>query len=125
MPVATYDVGLVAPHIKAGKVRALAVSSAQPSALAPGLPTVAAAGVPGYEAIGTTNMWVPLKTSAAIIKRLNEEVVRLVQRADVKEKFLNAGVEVVGSSPAEFAAYINADIARTGKMIKDNGIKTN
>ena len=70
-------------------------------------------------------MWAPAKTSAAIVKRLNEEIVRFVNRADVKERFLNGGVEVVGSSPAEFAAYINADIARISKLIKEGGIKVN
>ena len=118
------DAGLVAPHVKSGKLRALAVTSAEPSALAPGLPTVAASGLPGYEAVGMTGMFAPAKTPAAIINRLNQEIVRVLNLPDVKERFLNAGVEVVASSPEQFAAKIKSDIATISKVIKDAGIKT-
>lgn len=117
------DAGLIVPNIKSGKLRGLAVTSAEPTALAPGLPTVAASGLPGYEAVGMTGMFVPAKTPAAIIDRLNQEIVRVVSRTDVKEKFFNTGSDVVGSSPAQFAAAIKADIARKSKVIKDAGIK--
>ena len=117
------DAGLVAPHVKTGKLRALAVTSAEPSALTPGLPTVAASGLPGYEVVGLTGIWAPAKTPAAIINRLNQEIVRVLNRADVKERFLNAGSEVVGGSPQEFTAMIKSDIARMSKVIKDAGIK--
>ena len=118
-----FDSGLVLPHVKSGKLRALAVTSAEATALAPGLPTVAASGLPGYEATGMTGMWAPAKTPAAIISRLNQEVVRALNRPDVKERFLNAGVETVGTSPEQFAAIIKSDIARLSKLIKDAGIK--
>jgi tripartite-type tricarboxylate transporter receptor subunit TctC len=117
------DAGLVAPHAKSGKLRALAVTSAMPSALAPGLLTVAASGLPGYEWVGTTGMWAPVKTPGAIIDRLNQEIVRLLNGADVKQRFFNAGAEVVASSPEQFAAVIKSDIVRMGKVIKDAGIK--
>jgi len=68
-------------------------------------------------------MWAPAKTPAAIISRLNQEVVRALNRPDVKERFLNAGVETVGTSPEQFAAIIKSDIARLSKLIKDAGIK--
>ena len=116
--------GSAAPHIKSGKLRALAVTSAQPSALAPGLPTVAASGLPGYEAVGIIAMYAPAKTPAAIIKRLNQEIVRVLNQADVKEKFLNAGSEPTPSSPEGLAAKIKAEIAKWGKLIKEAGIKT-
>ena len=119
------DTGLVAPHVKSGKLRALAVTSAAPSALAPGLPTVAASGVPGYEAVAMTGIWAPAKTPGAIIARLNQEIVRVLNLPDVKEKFLNAGAEVVGSSPEQLAATIKSEIAKISKVIKDAGIKTN
>jgi len=115
--------GTVAPHRKSGRLRALAVTSAQPSALAPGLPTVAASGLPAYEAISVYGMFAPAKTPETIINRLNQDIVRVLNGADVKEKFLNAGVEVVGSSPEQFAAAIKADMARMGKVIKDAGIR--
>ena len=119
------DVGNVVPQMKSGKVRALAVTSAEPSALAPGLPTVAASGLPGFEAIGQTGIFAPAKTPAAIIKRLNQEIVRFLNRADVKERFLAFGEEVVASSPEQLAATIKSDVAKWGKLIKDAGIKVN
>ncbi len=78
----------VTPQMKSGRLRGLAVTSAQPSVLAPGLPTIAAAGLPGYEAVGITGAYVPAKTPAAIINRLNQEMVRYLNTPDAKEKFL-------------------------------------
>jgi tripartite-type tricarboxylate transporter receptor subunit TctC len=115
--------GTVAPHRKSGRLRALAVTSARPSALAPDLPTVAASGVAGYEAISIYGTFAPAKTAEAIITRLNQEIVRVLNTPDIKEKFINAGVEVVGSSPEQFTAVIKADMARMGKVIKDAGIR--
>ncbi len=110
----------VAPQIKAGKLRALAVTTARPSALAPGLPTVAAAsGLKGYESYGVFGMWAPMGTPTAIVNRLNHEIVKILNTADIKEKFFNSGAEIVGSSPEEFAAFIKSDIAVSGKLIKD------
>jgi tripartite-type tricarboxylate transporter receptor subunit TctC len=117
------DVGNVVPQMKSGKLRALAVTSAEPSALAPGLPTVSASGLPGFEAIGQTGIFAPAKTPAAVINRLNREIVRFLSRADVKERFLNFGEEVVASSPEQLAAIIKSDLAKWGKVIKDAGIK--
>ena len=119
------DAGATAPHEKAGRLRALAVTSAAPSALAPGLPTVAASGVLGYEATGMTVMFAPAKTPAAIIARLNQEIVRFLNRAEVKERFLNTGAEIVASSPEQFAAAVKSDIAKWEKVIKDLGLKVN
>ena len=70
-------------------------------------------------------MWAPVKTPGAIINRLNQEIVRVFNLPDVKERLLNAGEEVVASSPDQFAAAIKSDIARMGKLIKDAGIKVN
>ena len=117
-----FDAGLVMPQVKSGRLRALAVTSATPSALVPGLPTVASV-VPGYEAVGSTGMWAPARTPAAIINRINQEVVRVINQPDVKEKFLNGGAEPVGNTPEQFSAYIKNDIARVSKVIKDAGIK--
>jgi tripartite-type tricarboxylate transporter receptor subunit TctC len=118
------EVGLLAPHIKSGKMKALAVTSITPSALVPGLPTVAASGIPGYEWVGMTHFKVPAKTPAAIINRLNQEIVRVLHRPEVKERYLNAGVEAVGNSPEEFAAMVKADLAKVSKVIALAGIKT-
>jgi len=115
--------GTVAPHLKSGRLRALAVTSAQPSPLAPGLPTMAASGLPGYESIQIYGVFAPGRTSSVIVKRLHDEIVRVLGRADVKEKFLAAGVEPVGSTPQQLAATIRSEIARMSKVIKDAGIR--
>ena len=121
--VAIADLGLIMPHVKSGRLRDLAVTSSLPSALAPGLPTVAAAGLAGYESVSMTGMFAPAKTPGAVINRLNGEVARFLGRAEVKEKFLNARGEVVGNSPAQFAAIVKTDIAKMGKVIRDANIK--
>jgi tripartite-type tricarboxylate transporter receptor subunit TctC len=113
----------VAPHAQSGRLRALAVTSAEPTALAPGLPTVASAGLPGFEAVSIYGIFAPARTPATVIGLLNQEMVRALARPEVKQRFFNAGMETVGSSPAEFAAAIKADIARVGKVIKQAGIR--
>ena len=116
--------GTVTTHIKSGKVRALAVSTAQPSLLAPGLPTVAAAAnLPGYESAATAGIFAPAATSQTIIRRLHEEVGRVLVRPDVKERFFNQSVEIVGGTPQETAAFVKADIATTARIIKQAGIR--
>jgi tripartite-type tricarboxylate transporter receptor subunit TctC len=114
----------VAPHVKAGKLRALAVTSAQPSALVPNLPTIAASGLPGYEFISIDAIFAPARTPAPVIKRLNQEIVRTLNRADIKEKFFNSGTEIVGSSPEQAAVRIKAEMTRLAKLIKEAGIKS-
>jgi len=113
----------VAPHVKVGKLKALAVCTAQPSVLAPGLPTVTAAGLPGYEATSLFGMFAPANTPAALINRLNREIVQALNRAEVKERLSSAGVETIGSSPAELAATMKSEMARWGKLIKSAGIR--
>jgi tripartite-type tricarboxylate transporter receptor subunit TctC len=114
--------GAVAPHVKTGKLRALAVASAQPSALFPGLPTVAAT-LPGYESGSPFAMYAPAKTPATLINRLNREVVKVLGQTDVKEKFFNLGSETVGSSPEQLGAAMKSEITRMRKVIKDADIR--
>ena len=116
--------GTVAAQVKAGRLRALAVTSAQPSALLPDLPTVAASGVPGYEAIQILGVFAPAKTPAPLVSRLHREIVQALAHAGLKQKFLNSGVETVGSSPEQFAAVIQSDMAKWGKLVKTAGIRT-
>ena len=115
--------GGVTPYTRSGRLRALAVTSAEPSLLAPGLPTVAASGLPGYESVSMHAMFAPAKTPVAIIHRLNQEIVRVLGKTDVKEKLFNSGVEVVGTSPEELNAKMKAEMAQLGKLIRDVGIK--
>jgi tripartite-type tricarboxylate transporter receptor subunit TctC len=113
----------VLPHIKAGRLKALAVTSPLPSALLPGLPTVAATGLPGYEAASIAGFFAPAKTPPALVARLNHELVTVLKRADIRERFFSAGEEAVGSTPAEFAARVKSDMERLGKLIRDIGIR--
>jgi tripartite-type tricarboxylate transporter receptor subunit TctC len=113
----------VTSHIKSGKLRALAVSSLQPSALAPGLATIAASGVPGYESVAIFGILAPAKTPAPIVQKLSQSIVRVLHTPDVRERFFNAGSEIVGSTPEQFGAAIKAEMSRMGKLIKDAGIR--
>ena len=120
--VAFGSIASSAPHVKSGRMRALGITSAQPSALVPGLPPVADA-VPGFETQSITGMWAPTKTPRAIIDRLSQEILRLLSQAEVKTRFLAAGVETVGLPPDQFGEYIKSDIVRISRVIKDAGIK--
>ena len=112
------------PHVSAGRLRALAVTSAQPSVLAPGLPTVAASGLPGYESGATLGVFAPAATPAPIVNVLNREIVQFLNTPVTSERLLKAGIEVVASSPAQFAAAIRSDMTRIGKILRDAGIRT-
>src|SRR5262245_22175626 len=115
--------GTVTPHLKSGRLRALAVTSPQPTPLGPGRPTVAAAGLPGYESQQNYSVFAPAKVPAAIVKRLHDEIVRVLALPDVRDKFLANGMEVVGSTPQVLAATMKSEIVRIGKVIKDAGIR--
>jgi tripartite-type tricarboxylate transporter receptor subunit TctC len=115
-------VASVTSYIKTGKLRALAVTSAQPSALFPGLPTVAAT-VPEFDTGGATAMFAPTGTPASIVIQLNSEVVRLLNRPDIKEKFFNVGVEIVCSSPEQLSAAVKLEMTRLGKVVKEAGLR--
>ena len=121
--VAIFDAVLIMPLAKSGKLRALAVTSASPSALVPGLPTVASAGLTGYDSVGMTGFFAPAKTPAPIINRLNMEISRVLNLPDVKEKFVNSSLEIIGGSPEQLAAAVKLDMSTMGKAIKDAGIK--
>jgi tripartite-type tricarboxylate transporter receptor subunit TctC len=112
----------VTAHINAGRLRALAVASLAPSALFPNLPTVSASGVPGYQSATTIGIFAPAKTPEAVVDRLNQEMVRQLRRAEVKDKLLASGSEVVASTPLEFASAIRTEIATWGKVIRDANI---
>ncbi len=115
--------GAAVAQVKAGRLRALAVTSADPSPLAPGLPTVAASGVPGYESVSKDGIFAAAHTPAAIINRLNQLISQVVNESDIRARFLNAGVEAVGSSPQVLEAAVKSDIATISKLIKDTGMR--
>ena len=115
--------GSITQHVKSGRLRAIAVTSAKPSALTPGLPTVAESGVAGYESVAVFGFFAPAQTPAAVIARVQQEVARASANPDVKKRFLDAGVEPVGSTPEEYASTIRREQAKWGKLIRDLGIR--
>lgn len=121
MPVLTAAM----PHITSGKLRALAVASAQPTALAPGLPTIAASGLPGYESEAWGAAFAPAATPAAIVSLLNREIIRILNTPDVRDFLANAGAEIRAGSPEALVATMQSEVAKWGKLIKEVGIREN
>ena len=111
------------PHVKNGRLRAIGVTGAKRASVAPGIPTIAEAGVPGYEVVQWFGVLAPAHTPRDIIARLHVGIVRAVQDPAIRERFSGDGAETVGSTPEEFAAVIRADLSKWSKVIKDAGIK--
>ena len=113
----------VLQHVKAGKLRALATSGVKRTALAPDVPTVAEAGVPGYE----VNVWfglvAPAGTPREVVLKLNAEALKILAMPDVRERFLAQGVEPVGSTPEQFGEHIRSQMAKWAKVVRDAGVK--
>jgi len=114
---------IVVPHIKAGKVRALAVTGAQRSRLMPELPTIAEGGLPGYNASGWYGFIVPAAVPKEIVARLATEISRILRMPDVIERLSGQGAEPVGDSPAQFAAFIRAEIEKWTRLVKTANMK--
>jgi tripartite-type tricarboxylate transporter receptor subunit TctC len=112
----------VTAQILVGKVRAIAVTGAKPFALFRELPTIGET-VPGYEAGSPIGFFAPARTPAAIIARLNREVVAMLSKSEVKARFLSTGVETAGSTPEQLAAMIKSDTIKWSKVIKEAGIR--
>jgi tripartite-type tricarboxylate transporter receptor subunit TctC len=111
------------PQVKAGKLKAIAVTSAKRSVTTPELPTIAEAALPGFEAITWYGMAAPAGTPPAIVKKLNGEVVRLLNLPDVKERLLATGTEAAGTTPEAFATYIKSEIVKWEKVIRESGAR--
>jgi len=123
MPLMFAAAGSVIPHVKAARLRALAVTSLRPSPLAPGLPSAAEAGVPGYECLSLTGVFAPKKTSAELLQLLNRQSDAVLSRVEVRERFVAAAMETGGGSAARFADTVQGEIVRLGKLIKEAGIR--
>lgn len=117
------NMGAILPVVRDGKLRALAVTSNQRSPIIPELPTLAESGFPGFEAISWFGLLAPANTAAPIIAKVHEEIVKIAAQTDMRERLAQLGLEVAVNSPDEFAAVINADIAKWAKVIKDANIK--
>jgi tripartite-type tricarboxylate transporter receptor subunit TctC len=116
------NISNVAQHVKSGKLKAIAVTTPAPSPHAPGVPTVIEAGVPGYEVGVWFGFAAPAGTPKPIIDKLNAEINKVLQLPDVKEKFAAQGVDVIGSTPEQFAAHLQEQSAKWGKVVRDAGV---
>jgi len=111
------------PHVKAGKLRALAVTTTRRSPAAPDVPTMAEAGVPGFDISNWFAYFVPSGTPAEVISRLNSEVNRGLNQPDVREKLANVGAETVGTSPEELAKFVRSETEKFARLVKLSGAK--
>jgi tripartite-type tricarboxylate transporter receptor subunit TctC len=126
VPMLIASVPSVLPQVKAGRLRALAVTSTQRSVFVPGLPTVAEAGVAGYEARQWWGVFVPGKTPRAVITRLNSEIHRILAADDVKLRLADEGAEpVLQMTPEAFNDIVKSDIEKWRKIVRELNIKVN
>jgi len=123
VPMMVCGVVTAAPLQKIGRLRMLATTGAKRTGATPDLPTLAEAGVPGYEFDSWTGFLVPVGTPPEVISRLHAEVVRITRLPDTRERLSAAGFALVGSSPQEFADYIKANLSRIGKVVRDANIR--
>ena len=111
------------PQVQAGKLVALAVTDAKPSPIVPGVPTVAASGLADFEALQWFGLFVPANTPKPIVARLHDEMERILQAPDMREKLRALGIEPVGGSPEHFAAFIQSESAKWGRVVRESGAK--
>jgi tripartite-type tricarboxylate transporter receptor subunit TctC len=111
------------PHVKSGKIKALAVTSTTRSPAAPDLPTVAESGVPGFEVIGWNGLVVPARTPKDVVAKLNAELKKALDQPDAKERFAAQGFSATWTTPEKFGAYIESEHAKWAKVVKDSGAK--
>jgi tripartite-type tricarboxylate transporter receptor subunit TctC len=117
------NIPAVIHHVQAGRLRPLALSGAKRSPAAPGIPTVAESGVPGFEVTSWFGVAAPARTPRPIVERLNAEIVRALNAPDLRERMQGMGADPVGSTPEQYTAFVQNEIAKWGKVIKAAGIK--
>jgi tripartite-type tricarboxylate transporter receptor subunit TctC len=123
LPVAFDNIATGIPHMKTGKLRALAVTTARRSSVAPDVPTMAESGLTGYELSSWQAVFAPAGTPPAIVDRLYTEIGRILRMPDVAKRLGDLGLDLSGMAPAELAAVIRADVPRLGKVVRDSGAK--
>ena len=111
------------PLVREGKLRALGVTSSKRSAAAPDIPTIAEAGLPGFDAVSWFALFAPANTPRPVVDKLQAEVSKILKSPEVSKKLLDLGLEPVGSTPDELASYQKAEIAKWSKVVKDSGAK--
>ena len=119
----TFDAGVSLAHVKAGKLRAFAVTSARRASIAPELPTMAEAGLPGFEAQSWYGFLAPAGTPVAVLEFLSRDINEALRDPEVRARIATAALEPVGTTPAEFEQYLKADIVRWGRVVKASGAK--
>jgi tripartite-type tricarboxylate transporter receptor subunit TctC len=125
LPVAFDNVASAIPHIKAGKLRALAVTTAQRSGVAPDVPTLAESGLAGYELSSWQAVFAPAGTPKPIVDRLYAEIAKILKMPDVQKRLGDLGLDLSGMPPDQLAALVKADVPRLGKVVKDSGATAN
>ena len=123
LPVAFDNIATAIPHIKSGKLKALAVTTTQRSGVAPDVPTMVEAGLPGYEISSWQAVFAPAGTPKPIVDRLYAEISRILKMPDVAKRLTDLGLDLSGMPSAELAAVIRADVPRLGKVVKESGAK--
>jgi len=123
LPIAFDNIATALPHIKAGKLRALAVTTAKRSAVAPDVPTMAESGLAGYEISSWQAVFAPAGTPKPIIDRLYSEISKILQLPDVQKRLSDMGLDLSGMPPQELAALVKADVPRLGKIVKESGAR--
>jgi tripartite-type tricarboxylate transporter receptor subunit TctC len=125
LPAAFDNIASAIPHMKAGKLRALGVTTTARSGVAPEVPTMVEAGLAGYELSSWQAVFAPAGTPKAIVDRLNSEIVKILKSPDMLKRFGELGLDTVASTPGELAAVIRSDVPRLGKVVKDSGASAN
>lgn len=110
------------PHVKAGKLKGLAITTPTRNSAWPDMPTVAEAGLPGYQSLAWYGMVGPRGLPAPVLKKLSDEVARIINSKPVRDNLLAQGADPVGGSPAEFGAFIRAEIGRYAQVVRDAGV---
>ena len=117
------NIASLLPHVKAGRLRALAVTGAHRAGIVPELPTVADSGLPGYEYDAWYGLWAPAGTPSAVVKKLNEEMNRALALQALRERFAEVGIEPGGGTPEKFTLYLAAEIKKWSRVARSAGIK--
>ncbi len=115
----------IAPHLRSGKVRGIAVSSLRRSQAVPALPTIAESGLDGYEASSWNGVLAPVRASPALVKQLHADFVRALDSPELQARVTGEGTEIIGNSPSEFGAFIKSEIRKWAKVVQDSGAKIN
>lgn len=119
----TFDLATVAPHIRAGKLRPIAVANGKRSSAFPDVPTIAEAGVPGYEASAWYGLFAPAGTPPAVIAKLNAEMVDALNDPELRKRLQTLGAEPAGSSPEELAKMVRSEYEKWGRVVREAGIR--